>query len=187
MNYMYGFPLFTSKETKEAFNYLKYSDESNSIILDSDMQEYKLLSTEISDRDSKLIMLANAKRVQNILVDKFLPELSVILKTAGQEHGFVTFSSQTILSNINPFFRFRYISNETYTRLIYFLHEENRSMSGIWIYFDGFINKELEHIIKLKYKAFMLEGNDGKVYVKLSPDENFSLVFDFIDDVVYHC
>ena len=187
MNFTYGFPLYSLKETKQAFNYLKYSDEDNSIIELSDKVEYELLSNDLYDRGTKLVMMANTKKVQNIVVDKMLPELSVILTAAGQKHGIVSFSSNAILSNLNPFVSFSYITNEFYEKIIYYLHEENRSMSSIWIYFDGFINKDLEHIIKLKYNAFMLEGNDGKVYIKISPDENFSLIFDFIDDVMYHC
>ena len=187
MNFTYGFPLYTIKETKQAFNYLKYSDEDNSIINVYDQTEYELLSSDMFERNSRLVMLANTKKVQNIVVDKMIPELSVILTAAGQEHGIVSFSSNAILGNLNPFVSFGHISNELYTKIVCYLHEENRSMSAIWIYFDGFINKELEHIIKLKYNQFMLEGNDGKVYIKISPDENFSLIFDFIDDVMYHC
>lgn len=187
MNFMYGFPLYTLKETKQAFNYLKYSDEDNSIIDQQDQMEYELLSTDLFDRNAKLVMMANSKRVQNILCERLLPELSKVLTLAGQKHGIVSFSSNAILSCLNPFVAFGHISNELYQKLIIYLHEENRSMSSVWIYFDGFINKELEHIIKLKYNAFMLKGNDDKVYIKLSPDENFSLVYDFIDDVMYHC
>lgn len=187
MNFTYGFPLYTMKEKRQAFNYLKYSDEDNSIIEVQDQVEYELLSSELFDRDRRLVMLANTKKVQNIVVDKILPELSVILTAAGQKHGIVSFSSNAILSNLNPFVAFGHISNELYQKIICYLHEENRSMSAIWIYFDGFINKELEHIIKLKYNQFVLEGNDDKVYVKISPDENFSLIFDFVDDVMYLC
>ena len=187
MNFTYGFPLYTLKETKQAFNYLKYSDEDNSIIDDCDKLEYELLSDKLFERNARLVMLANSKRVQDIVINKLIPRLSVILTTAGQKHGIVTFSSNTILSNLNPFVSFGHISNEFYQKLIVYLHEENRSMSAIWMYFDEFINKELEHIIKLKYKTFMLEGNDDKVYIKISPDENFSLIFDFIDDVMGHC
>ena len=187
MNFTYGFPLYTMKETKQAFNYLKYLDENNSIIERSDQVEYELLSSELLDRDKRLVILANSKKVQNIIVDRILPELSVILSAAGQKHGIVSFSSNAILSNLNPFVAFSHISNELYQKIICYLHEENMSMSAIWIYFDGFINKELEQIIKLKYNAFMLEGIDDKVYIKISPDENFSLIFDFVDDIMYHC
>ena len=187
MNFTYGFPLYTMKELKQAFNYLKYSDENNSIIDPMDKMEYDLLTSELFERDRRLVMLANTKKVQNIVVDKILPELSVILTAAGQKHGIVSFSSNAILSNLNPFVSFGYISNELYEKIIYYLHEENRSMSAIWIYFDEFINKGLEHIIKLKYNQFMLKGNDGKVYIKISPDENFSLIFDFVDDVMCQC
>lgn len=187
MDFTYGFPLYTLRESKQAFNYLKYYDENNSIIDDSDRLEYELLSNNIFGRNKRLIMLANSKRVQDVVANKLLPKLSAILTAAGQKHGIIFFPSCIILDNLNPFVSFGYISNELYEKILVYLHEENRSMSAIWIYFDGFINKELEHIIKLKYNSFMLKGNDDKVYIKILPDENFSLIYDFIDDVMYHC
>lgn len=187
MNFTYGFPLYTMKETKQAFNYLKYCDEDNSVIDKNDKEEYELLSSNIFDRNKKLLVLANSRKVQEVVIERLLPRLSAILTAAKQKHGIVYFSSNAILNNLNPFVSFGYISNELYQNLILYLHNENRSMTSIWIYFDGFINKELEHIIKLKYNSFMLNGNDDKVYIKISPDENFGLIYDFIDDIMYHC
>lgn len=185
MNFMYGFPLYESKESKKAFNYLKYSDENNNSLCPYDNSEYYLLSNT-DQKKLKLILLANSKKVQNILVDKLLPELSIILTAAGQKHGFVAMNGGSMASYLNPFVSHG-ISSELYEDFMLYIHKKMRSMSALWIYFDGFINKELEHIIKLKYNEFILEGDDGKTYVLLSPDENFSLVYDFIDDVMYYC
>lgn len=178
MDYTYGFPLYTSKEVEKAFNYLQHSEDDNDKIKDEDKVVYDYM-TYSKDNKLKLVVTSNSKKVQNILVDKLLPEFSIILKTIGQKHGFVTFNPEPIILSFNPFFA------QTIDKCMPYISSDMRSMSNIWIYFEGFINRDLEQIIKLKYSEYLLIDNN-KVYVKLSPDENFSFIYDFIDDVLSH-
>ena len=179
MDYTYGFPLYTPKEVEKAFNYLQYSEENNSIIKPEDKLVFEYMTMGY-DSKLRLIIVSNSKKVQNILVDRFIPEISLILKNIGQKHGFITINPEYMMMAHNPFFA------QTIDKCMPYIYSEMRSMSNIWIYFDGFINRELEQIIKLKYSEYLLEDKD-RIYVKISPDENFSFIYDFIDDILSHC
>ena len=178
MNYTYGFPLFSPNESKKAFNYLYHFEEDNNSIRPEDLLAYNFM-TSSDESKQRLIIISNSKRVQNIVVDKLLPNLSLALTSMGQNHGFITINPTQIMLTHNPFVA------KTVDKCIPYIHSEMRCMSNIWMYFDGFINKELEQIIKLKYPDYITI--DGKtVYIKISPDENFSLIYDLIDDILSH-
>lgn len=175
MDYTYDFPLFTSNELEMSFNYL-YRNKDNCDEIDiSDLAAFTAL-TYSDDAKLRMVILANSKRVQSVVIEKFLPELSLVLKVSNQEHGFITLNPNSILAAFNPFL------NKTANKFIDYSYKELRNMSNIWMYFKGFINQDLEQIIKSKYKDYIINFN-GTTYLKISPDENYSFIYDLIDDI----
>ena len=57
---------------------------------------------------------------------------------------------------------------------------------NLWITSSYFSTKEVERIIKLKFNSVATMYN-GKMYLKILPQENFSLIYDFIEDICRLC
>ena len=56
---------------------------------------------------------------------------------------------------------------------------------NLWITSSYFNTEEAERIIKLKFYSVATTCN-GKTYLKILPQENFSLIYDLIDEIFSH-
>lgn len=181
MNSFYGYRLFTSVDFKKAFNYLFHDTESEYI----SKQDRGLF--DLYDNDtwrSYMLIRANMKKVQNICNNKIIPLLGYILDNLGQDHGFIIFNPTIISSSFNPFV----ISpNDIMTKVMNFIMNEMFNMPAIWIQFPKFSSTELQQIINLKYKKLVDITEDGSTYLQLLPQEDFSLIYDFINDICRYC
>ena len=186
MNYQYGFPLFDAKEsTVKAFNYIYNSNESGKLSI-KDIDIYaRMISEELNgerkyseNRSNYVIITANMKKVQDIACNTLFPYLSAYLQSIGQNHGFIIFNPTNIINSYNP------LVKGMIDKVIPYIINEMNSMPNLWIYFDGFVSKDLEQIIKLKYSHYMIKDGD-RVFAKLCPQDNFGLIYDFVDDVFH--
>jgi hypothetical protein len=175
MNFTYSYQLFERQDTIRAFNYLRY-DYDYLTIDKADVERFqKLVRTH--DDVTYLILAANMKKVQDICVDKLLPYLSLFFDGIGQKHGYVIFNPTRILNAYNPF------QVGTIDKIIPYIRDEMYNMPNLWIYFEGFVSDTLEQIINLKYHKYVFKSDNGRTYLRLTPQCDFSLVYEFIDDM----
>ena len=175
MNFIYSYPLFEKDDSRRAFNYL-YLDENTN----NSYEGFEVLYTVIKNDDirlSNMIMLANAKYVQKILFRDLLPKLNKVLEYSGEKHDIIIFDPSPILSMYNPF-----KNNKLIDKFNIFILTEFYNIYGVWICFNEFSNKALEQFIKLKYSKYISESGN-KLYLKIGPFEDFSLIYSLIDDI----
>lgn len=170
--------LFSKDEKEKAFNYLFNNVDSESI----ELGEQSLFDIYMSDpdRSSILIMRANMKRVQDDVCANIMPKLTYAINESNQPVGFIVFNPHNLLELFNP------LVKGTVDKLIPHLAGKLHGLCSVSLIFDSFTNKDLEQLIKHKYRHYVTE-KDGSLYVELLPQEDFSLIFDFIDDVLYYC
>lgn len=180
MNNSFNKPLFTKKDSKRAFNYL-YNDIDSDKLNELDMYAYNASVSADPDSINFTVMRANMKLVQNTCCNELFPHISAILNLRNQKHGFYIFNPTIIMSCINPFKK-----SAAMDKLIPYIVDEFCGMPTMMIYFDAFINSSLEQLIKLKYKDYIYE-QANRIYLKLLPQEDFSFIYEFIDDLLYHC
>lgn len=178
MNYLYKYPLFERKDHRRAFNYLFANNESDTI--DYYFRDEYMHITETASVDG-ICVTANMKKIEDIACSQLLPQLTVILNLVGQKHDYVIFNPNMILNARNPF------CESTIDKILPYISDEMFNMSMISIRFDGFVNKDLEQIIKSKYSEYILQDEKNRTYVKLGPMCDFSMLYDFIDDILHNC
>ena len=178
MDNSFNTPLFTRKDSKRAFNYL-YNDIDSDIINASDLERYNACMM-LNDQKSFMILKANMKLIQCICCNELFPRISTALNLRNQKHGFYIFNPTYIMSCFNPF------RKSTIDKIIPYLVDEMYGMPSMMSYFDSFNDPSLEQLIKLKYKEYIYEQGN-RVYLKLLPQEDFSFIYDFIDDLFYYC
>ena len=127
-----------------------------------------------------MILKANMKIVQNVCCNELFPHMSAALDLMHQKHGFYIFNPTFIMSCFNPF------KESTVDKVLPYIVDEMYGMPSMMIYFDSFTNPSLEQLIKLKYKEYIYEQGN-RIYLKLLPQEEFSFIYDFIDDIFYYC
>lgn len=175
MNFMYGYPLFEESNSIQAFNYLNHDNISDHIRIE-DIREYLADITASEYSEKTMILIANVKRMQKIMTKELLPDLSVYLNYIGIRHGFVTVNPNEFFKCRNPFLKT--LIND----ISDFFSREYFGLPINWIYFEGISGSNLEQIINRKYKRYVTVQGD-KLYVQLTPQENFRFIYEFIDDV----
>ena len=178
MNNSFNRPLFTKKDSIRAYNYL-YHDTESSILDTADIMPYNSI-TMFDEQAKFMILKANMKIVQNVCCNELFPHMSAALDLMNQKHGFYVFNPTIIMSYFNPF------KKSTVDRVLPYIVDEMYGMPSMMIYFDSFTNPSLEQLIKLKYKDYIYERG-GRLFLKLLPQEDFSFVYDFLDDLFYYC
>lgn len=175
MNFIYGYPLFEEENSIQAFNYLNHGKIENRIKIE-EIREYlsDITASEYSERT--MILIANVKRVQDIMIKTLLPDLSVYLNYVGIRHGFITINPNEFFKHRNPFLHTKINDISDFFSREYFGFPVN------WIYFEGISGSSLEQIINRKYRDYVTEC-DNKIYVQLAPQDSFRFIYEFIDDV----
>ena len=177
MDYLYKFPLFDSNDSIRAFNYLN-NEEDSPELKQKDLYDFYRF-TEDKNSNNFMIVRANMKMVQDVTYLKLLPYLSGMLNALGQKHDIVVMNPSIILEAANPFFQ------NTITKMIPYLVYEMYSLPNVWIRFDKITLDNLEQIIKL-FPGETTYSN-GKTYVKILPNDSFSLIYDFIHYIFGYC
>ena len=181
MNKFFGYGLFTSSDFRKAFNYIFYDNESE-YIHQKDRSIFDLYNTDTWRQ--YMIIRANMKKVQNICNDKIIPLLGYIFRNIGQEYSFIIFNPTIISSTLNPF---TMRSDSPMLKIMNYIMNELFNVPAVWIQFPHFSSVELEQIINLKYKSLAVKTEDGSTYLQLMPQEDFSLIYDFVNDICRYC
>lgn len=170
--------LFTSKDKVKAFNYL-FHDSDSEYIYPQDGTVYGCY-TSSDEMTNSMILRANMKKVQIFVTEELVPFISAVLSLKGQDHEYFIFNPTIISNSFNPF------KKGEIQKIYHYIVGELYNMPNLWICFEQIHIKGLEQFIKLKYKDYIFEKG-SKLYVRLLPQEDFSFVYEFIDDLFYYC
>lgn len=173
MNNLYGYPLFDKQDIAQAFNYLNYNKISSTI----DPKDYISFKEDLECNNGALalVLVANVKLVNNTCAEIF-KKLKAYLDTTNYKYGFLVINPETIINARNPFV------DTVVNKFADYFSAKMYALPATWIYFDRIQNTNLEQIIKLKYSEYCTEDN-MRLYVQLTPQENFKFILNFIDDV----
>lgn len=173
MNYIYGYPLFDKEDLAQAFNYLNYNEPRKTI----DPKDFASFKEDLEGDNGALalVLVANTKLVNNITAE-LCKKLRDFLETTQYTFGFVVINPEVVMRARNPFV------DKLVNKVSDYFAKNFYSLPSTSIYFDRIQNTRLEQIIKLKYSEYCIE--DGmRLYVRLTPQENFKFILDFIEDV----
>ena len=186
MNYRYEYPLYTSEDFLRAYGYLHYDIspyDKDSLARLSATKDFINSSLSI-EKQMEVIARANIKYITTITVRKFLPDLLTSLHYKGYNCHVsvfnpdqITHTLYVILSNPKKYNKYKELCGK-FNLLI----QDTLGFSSIYFYIEPGSNSALEQCIKTKYRDHIFVFGKG-IYVQLTPQDTFDILYDFVDSV----
>ena len=186
MNYRYGYPLYTSNDFLRAYGYL-YHDigpyDKDSLARLSSTTDF--INTSLSvEKQMEVIARANIKYINTITTQEFLPDLLVSLRCKGYNCHVLVFNPDRITHTLYAILSDsrKYDKYKEFYRKFNLLIQDTLGFSSIYFYIEPGSNSALEQCIKTKYRDYIFVFGKG-IYVQLTPQDTFDLLYDFVDSV----
>lgn len=173
MDYTYGVPLYEKKDIEKAFMYLHLDDEYGAMPA-SLFEEF--LNVTANERSANItITMANMKKVHDYSFKYIFPYIMNIFKYKGYSNFGFTDVAGLRIAAYN-----QYIGNQVIEANI----ARNYWSSDIsWFYYTPKANDNFEQVINTKPYRNCITRSHGDIYIQLCPSSDFSLIYDFYDDI----